>query len=55
MNFFQLINVKMPTVFLLINIEIANNCWHFNIYKQKNSILGLSEPKKLNFLILVNL
>ena len=23
-----------------------SNCWHFNIYKQKNSSLGLSEPKK---------
>ena len=27
----------------------ANNCWHFNIYERKNSILGLSEPKKSRF------
>ena len=27
MNFFLLINVKMPT-----NV---NNCWHFNIYEQE--------------------
>ena len=31
--------------------KIATNCGHFNIYEQKNSILSLSEPKKLNFLI----
>ena len=40
MNFFQLINVKMPTV---VGI--------FNILGGKNNILGLSEPKKQNFLI----
>ena len=29
----------------------ANNCWHFNIYEQENSIISFSEPKKmLNFL-----
>ena len=28
----------------------ATNCWHFNIYERENSILGLSEPKKPNFL-----
>ena len=40
MKLFLLINVKMPTI------------WHFNIYEQENSILGLSEPKKKpNFLI----
>ena len=24
----------------------ANNCWHFSIYEQEKSILGLSEPEK---------
>ena len=28
----------------------ANNCWHFNIYELENSILGLSEPKRAEFL-----
>ena len=32
------------------NCKNANNCWHFNIYKQENSILGLSESEKAVFL-----
>ena len=35
MKFFLSINVKMPT-----------NCWHINIYEQKNSVIGLFEPQK---------
>ena len=53
MKFFLLIKVKMPAIFLLINVKmqttVSNNCWHFNIYEQKNSIFGLSEAEiKLN-------
>ena len=33
-------------VFLLIYVKNANNCWHFNIYEQENSILCLSELEK---------
>ena len=43
MEFFLFINVKMPTI-------IGINCWHFNIYGQENSILGLSEPENAEFL-----
>ena len=46
MNFFLLIIVKMPTV---------NCCWHFNNYEQENSILGLSEPEKAEFLDILKL
>ena len=27
-------------------MNCCNNCWHFNIYEQKNSIQCLSEPEK---------
>ena len=47
MNFFLLVNVKMPTI---VGILTFNNCWHFNIYERENSILGLSEPKNAEFL-----
>ena len=30
--------------------ENANNCCHFKIYEQENSILGLSEPESADFL-----
>ena len=35
-----------------INVEMLTHiCWHFNIdEREKNSILGLSEPKKAEFL-----
>ena len=26
----------------------ANNCWHFNSFRRKNSIVGLSESRKEN-------
>ena len=39
MKFFQLINVKMPTI-----VDILT------IMSRKNSFLGLSEPKKAEFL-----
>ena len=32
--------------FLPIDVKNANNRWHFNIYGQENSILGLFEPEK---------
>ena len=44
MNFFLLIHIKMPTI---VGILI--------FMSGKNSILGLSEPKKPNFLILESL
>ena len=40
MKFFPLINVKMPTIVGILTCMSG-----------KNSILGLSEPKKLNYLI----
>ena len=40
MNFFLLINVKMPTIVGILTF-----------ISRKNSSIGLSEPKKLNFLI----
>ena len=39
MKFFQLINVKMPTIVGILTFMSG-----------KNSILGLSEPKKAKFL-----
>ena len=45
MNFFLLINIKMPTIVGILTFM-----------SRKNSILGLSEPKKkLNFLIFLYL
>ena len=33
--------------------QILLYCWHFNIqYEQENSILGLSEPEKAEFLVI---
>ena len=42
MNFFLLINVKMPAI-IIVGI--------LTFMSRKNSILGLSEPKKSHFLI----
>ena len=39
MNFFLLINVKMPTIFSILTLM-----------SRKNGIIGLSEPKKAEFL-----
>ena len=36
--------------FLPINIKVVGICWHFNICERENSIPGLSEPKKAEFL-----
>ena len=52
-----MLNSAEPELFLLMNVELPTiNCWHFNIYKQENSILGLPEPEKccisLYFLLL---
>ena len=43
-DFFLLINVKMPTIVGILTVMSG-----------KNSNLGLSEPKKLNFLIFLYL
>ena len=36
--------------FLLINVKIPINCWHFNIFEQEHKILDLSDPEKAEFL-----
>ena len=48
---FFMLNSSEREIFPAHKYLNANNCWHFNIYKQENSILGLSEPKKPNFWI----
>ena len=47
-NFFLLINVKM--FFLLINVKMPTIVGILTFMSGKNSILGLSEPKKSEFL-----
>ena len=44
----------MKTIFML-NLAVHEfflpiSCWHFNIYEQENSIIGLAEPIKTEYL-----
>ena len=48
-NFFVL-NSAGHEIFPVHKCLNANNCWHFNVYERENSSLGLSEPKKAEFL-----
>ena len=42
-NEFETAVVNEPSVFEPLKFYCS---WHFNIYEQENSILGLSEPEK---------
>ena len=48
MKFYLLINVKMPT--MLINVKMPTIVGILTFMSSKNSILGLSESKKAEFL-----
>ena len=55
MKFFLLINVKMPTIvgiltFMSINVKMPTIVGILTFMSRKNTILGLYEPKKAEFL-----
>ena len=54
MKFFLLINVKMPTtvrVLTFMNVKMPKSVGVLTFMSGKNSILGLSEPKKVRIYI----
>ena len=45
-----MLNSTKHEIFPAHKCKNANNCWQFNIYERKNSILDLSEPEKAELL-----